>query len=238
MATFTESSTTQAAVVDRLTQADLGWTFVAADELVRDKTEVLIETHVVEALQRLNPILAERPELVNEVQIRDPQGVQEVRTRADRRTVRPRLRLRRRALLTARRRWARPHRLAVREWPIRAELRLRGRRERTARRGRARPWRREPKPRAHSLLQEARPQGRQGARRVGGRSSSTASTSSGRCTTDPDLQGRPIKTPFAVFSYTVSEAVFYHDPRGKTTSNEAGRVIAPTSSEPNWRIDR
>jgi type I restriction enzyme, R subunit len=67
MATFTESSTTQAAVVDRLVQPDLGWQLVQADQLRRDKTDVLIEADVVEALERLNPLIAERPELVDQV---------------------------------------------------------------------------------------------------------------------------------------------------------------------------
>jgi type I restriction enzyme R subunit len=67
MATFTETSTTQAAVVDRLSQPDLGWEFVEGDKLERDYTDVLLEDQVVEALQRLNPMLAERPELIEEV---------------------------------------------------------------------------------------------------------------------------------------------------------------------------
>lgn len=67
MASFTEASTTQAAVIDRLTQPDLGWEFVEAEKLARDKTEVLLEADVVEQLQRLNPVLAERPELLAEV---------------------------------------------------------------------------------------------------------------------------------------------------------------------------
>src|SRR5439155_19357000 len=64
---FTESSTTQAAVIDRLAQPDMGWEFVAPEELARDRTDVLIEPDVVEALQRLNPLLAEKPQLVDEV---------------------------------------------------------------------------------------------------------------------------------------------------------------------------
>ena len=67
MAGFSESSTIQAAVLDRLTQPDLGWQFVEADKLGRDKTDVLLEADVVEALQRLNPILAEKPHLLAEV---------------------------------------------------------------------------------------------------------------------------------------------------------------------------
>jgi len=60
MATFTETSTTQAAVVDRLSQPDVGWELVEGDKLERNYTDVLLEGDVVEALQRLNPILAER----------------------------------------------------------------------------------------------------------------------------------------------------------------------------------
>ena len=67
MASFTEASTVQAAIVDRLTQPDLGWEYVDADQLGREKTSVLLEADVVEALQRLNPILQERPHLLAEV---------------------------------------------------------------------------------------------------------------------------------------------------------------------------
>ncbi len=67
MTSFSEASTVQAAVIDRLTQADLGWQLVGAEGLGRDKTDVLLESDVVDALQRLNPILAERPELIAEV---------------------------------------------------------------------------------------------------------------------------------------------------------------------------
>jgi type I restriction enzyme, R subunit len=67
MATFTETSTTQAAVVDRLTQPDLGWDFVDPESLERDHTEILVESEVIAAIQRLNPIIADRPELVAEV---------------------------------------------------------------------------------------------------------------------------------------------------------------------------
>lgn len=67
MASFTEASTIQAAVVDRLIQPDLGWEFIEADELGRSKTDVLIEEHVIDALKRLNPILAEKPHLIDEV---------------------------------------------------------------------------------------------------------------------------------------------------------------------------
>jgi type I restriction enzyme, R subunit len=67
MPTFTESSTTQACVVDRLTQPDLSWEFVSGDALARDETEVLIEEEVIAALKRLNPLIAKQPERVDEV---------------------------------------------------------------------------------------------------------------------------------------------------------------------------
>jgi len=66
-ASFTETSTTQAAIVDRLTQPDLGWTFVPGAELSRELTDVLIEDDVIEALKRLNPLIAKHPEYAEEV---------------------------------------------------------------------------------------------------------------------------------------------------------------------------
>jgi type I restriction enzyme R subunit len=67
MAAFTEASTIQAAVVDRLVKPDMGWEVVEADDLGRDKADVMLEADAVEALQRLNPILAEKPHLIDEV---------------------------------------------------------------------------------------------------------------------------------------------------------------------------
>jgi type I restriction enzyme R subunit len=64
---FTEASTIQAALVDRLTQPDMGWELIEADDLGRDKTDVMLEADVVETLQRLNPILAEKSHLLAEV---------------------------------------------------------------------------------------------------------------------------------------------------------------------------
>jgi len=67
MASFTESSTSQAACVDRLTQPDLGWQFIAGDALARDETEVLVEEHLIWALKQFNPLIAKQPDRVDEV---------------------------------------------------------------------------------------------------------------------------------------------------------------------------
>lgn len=60
-------SAVQAALVDRLTKPDLGWRFVAAGDLPRQLDGVLLEDHVADALARLNPVIAERPERIQEV---------------------------------------------------------------------------------------------------------------------------------------------------------------------------
>jgi type I restriction enzyme R subunit len=64
---FTEASTTQAALVDRLSDDDMGWQHVRGCDLQRDLIDVLIEADVIEALVKLNPVIAEKPERVNEV---------------------------------------------------------------------------------------------------------------------------------------------------------------------------
>jgi len=64
---FTETSSIQAAVLDRLAKPDLGWELVAPDDLARDKTDVLIESDIVEALVRLNPLIAAEPERADEI---------------------------------------------------------------------------------------------------------------------------------------------------------------------------
>jgi type I restriction enzyme R subunit len=63
--TFSESSTVQAWLVERL--AALGWTHVPGKNLPRQKTDVLVEEWLVEALERLNPEIAEEPASVDEV---------------------------------------------------------------------------------------------------------------------------------------------------------------------------
>jgi type I restriction enzyme R subunit len=67
MASFTESSTSQAACVDRLTKSDIGWKFIAGDALARDETEVLVEKDLIWALKQFNPLIAKQPDRVDEV---------------------------------------------------------------------------------------------------------------------------------------------------------------------------
>ena len=57
----------QDALVARLSQADLGWKFVAANELPRQTDDVLIESWVSDALARLNPSIGARPSRADEV---------------------------------------------------------------------------------------------------------------------------------------------------------------------------
>lgn len=60
-------SAVQAALVDRLTTRDLGWRFVSPAALPRQLDGVMLEEYVSEALIRLNPLIAERPERIEEV---------------------------------------------------------------------------------------------------------------------------------------------------------------------------
>lgn len=62
-----ESSTIQAGIVDRLSQIDMGWSHVPGDQLARPFESVLIEAELVDALKRLNPLIAEKPERIDEV---------------------------------------------------------------------------------------------------------------------------------------------------------------------------
>jgi type I restriction enzyme R subunit len=57
----------QAALVERLTKSDLGWTFIHGPSLDRPFDSVLIEPDVIAALTRLNPAVAEKHERVDEV---------------------------------------------------------------------------------------------------------------------------------------------------------------------------
>lgn len=60
-------SAVQAALIDRLTKRDLGWHFVSPGDLPRQLDGVVLEEYVSEALIRLNPVIAERPDRVDEV---------------------------------------------------------------------------------------------------------------------------------------------------------------------------
>lgn len=62
---FSESSTVQAAIVERL--AGIGWTHIPGHALDRTVDGVLLLTDVTDALIRLNPAIAEKPERVDEV---------------------------------------------------------------------------------------------------------------------------------------------------------------------------
>ena len=59
--------TVQDALIDRLSEPDLGWTHVRGDELARSVDQVLVEQAVVAALVRLNPVIAEDESRVDEV---------------------------------------------------------------------------------------------------------------------------------------------------------------------------
>ena len=62
---FGEESTVQRLVVETL--AGLGWEHVPADALDREPDDVVVESNLVAALVRLNPVIAEKPERVDEV---------------------------------------------------------------------------------------------------------------------------------------------------------------------------
>jgi type I restriction enzyme, R subunit len=62
---FSEGSTIQPAIVDKLVQ--LGWTYIPGKNLPRSTDEVLIESHVTDALVRLNPLIAAEPGRLDEV---------------------------------------------------------------------------------------------------------------------------------------------------------------------------
>jgi type I restriction enzyme, R subunit len=59
--------TVQDALIDRLTQSDLGWRHVRGEELARTHDQALVEQAVVAALVRLNPVIAEERSRVDEV---------------------------------------------------------------------------------------------------------------------------------------------------------------------------
>jgi type I restriction enzyme, R subunit len=65
MAGFSESSTVQAAVVKRL--VDLGWEYIAGRDLPRSQNATFIQPHLIDGLVRLNPLIAEQRDRVDEV---------------------------------------------------------------------------------------------------------------------------------------------------------------------------
>src|SRR5262245_42577757 len=74
---FNESNTVEAFVRDLLTE--VGWTFVDAATLPRQPQEVLVESYVRDALIRMNPTIASRPERADEVLYRLRAAVMTVR---------------------------------------------------------------------------------------------------------------------------------------------------------------
>lgn len=65
MAVFSEASTVQKWLVKRL--VELGWEYVPGDKLARERTDVLVEDTLIEALEVLNDRLHGFPERVDEV---------------------------------------------------------------------------------------------------------------------------------------------------------------------------
>lgn len=58
MSTFSEATTVQAAIIERLSKPDLGWQHVPGKNLPRERESLFLETQLAEALIRLNPAVA------------------------------------------------------------------------------------------------------------------------------------------------------------------------------------
>ncbi len=65
MAGFTESSTVQSWLIERL--VELGWTYIQGNELPRAHTDVLCEEWLIEAIEILNPHVRGAPEQIDEI---------------------------------------------------------------------------------------------------------------------------------------------------------------------------
>lgn len=75
--TFNESNTVEAFIRDRL--KSIGWEFIDHATLLRLPQDVLVEDHLRDALVRLNPTIAERPEWADEVLYRLRAAIMTVR---------------------------------------------------------------------------------------------------------------------------------------------------------------
>ena len=68
---FNEANTVEAFVRDVLcgtpTRKGLGWEFISHTDLPRSKTDVLVDSHLRDALIRLNPEIAQQPDRADEV---------------------------------------------------------------------------------------------------------------------------------------------------------------------------
>lgn len=62
---FNEDNTVEKMVIDTINKN--GWTYISADKLPRDYTDVMVESMVKEALIRLNPEIADEPSRADEV---------------------------------------------------------------------------------------------------------------------------------------------------------------------------
>ena len=67
MTGFTEASTIEPAIIERLSQPDLGWTYIHGPSLNRTTDGVLIESDLIDALLRLNPEIRAVPSRVDEI---------------------------------------------------------------------------------------------------------------------------------------------------------------------------
>lgn len=75
--TFNESNTVEALIRDLL--KSIGWLFVDRDTLPRQQQDVLVDSHLRDALVRLNPAIAQRPERADEVLYRLRAAIMTVR---------------------------------------------------------------------------------------------------------------------------------------------------------------
>lgn len=75
--TFNESNTVEAFIRDRL--KSIGWEFIDHQALPRQPQDVLVEDHLRDALVRLNPTIAERPDRADEVLYRLRAAIMTVR---------------------------------------------------------------------------------------------------------------------------------------------------------------
>ena len=75
--TFNESNTVEAFIRDRL--KSIGWEFIDHHALPRQPQDVLVEDHLRDALVRLNPTIAERPDRADEVLYRLRAAIMTVR---------------------------------------------------------------------------------------------------------------------------------------------------------------
>lgn len=65
MFSFNEENTVEQMVLDTLDKGS--WTYVPAEELLREHSDVFVEAHVREALIKLNPEIADKPDRADEV---------------------------------------------------------------------------------------------------------------------------------------------------------------------------